>query len=193
MSNHTNNNKALSIRIGSLNCRTIFKSYNERRANNLMRYLRLQTLDILACQETSITRHSFTETVTKLQYKFHAHQSIWTTKCVLINNNRNLNMETVKTSSDDRFILAKFTVNGEPDITPFYVPNIYAPASNVDQARIIFYSDLMNFLTNLETHLDIMASLVLLGDFNFSFKKDPQSSSTSCRPKSFMTFVGTHF
>jgi hypothetical protein len=62
-------------------------------------------------------------------------------------------MEPVKIAADDRFILAKFTVNGEPNVAPFYVLNLYAPANNVRQVRIKFFKSLKDFLLSLEPHI----------------------------------------
>jgi hypothetical protein len=53
-------------------------------------------------------------------------------------------METVKISEDDRFILIKLTVEHEPNITPFYMLNLYAPAYNL-HVHINFYNKLMAF------------------------------------------------
>lgn len=193
MSNHNNNNKTLNIRLGSLNCRTLFKMSNEQLSDHLIQYLRLQRLDIFACQETNIVKHSFNDITTKLNFKFQSYQSIWSTKCGLINNNQNLNMESIKISDDDRFILAKFTVIGESNIPPFYILNLYAPASDFQQARNKFFIRLMEFLTSLDSYLDIMNNMVLLGDFNFSFEKQNGPQSHSRRPRSFMTFISTYF
>ncbi|CEP13499.1 hypothetical protein [Parasitella parasitica] len=59
------------------------------------------------------------------------HQSFWTTKCGIINNNKNINMELQYNISDDqRVILVKLTILGNYDTSPMYVLDLYAPASD---------------------------------------------------------------
>ncbi|KAI8070607.1 uncharacterized protein B0P05DRAFT_598364 [Gilbertella persicaria] len=124
-----------------------------------------------------------------LNYKSQAYQPIWTTKCGFMNNNKRLQMDHVKTSDDNCILLAKFTIIGEADIQPFYILSIYALASNIDNARIRFFQSLVDFIDSLDSPLDIMFNMIVVGDFNFSFKPTHLSGSRSSRPKKFMFFM----
>ncbi|KAI8071157.1 uncharacterized protein B0P05DRAFT_573226 [Gilbertella persicaria] len=146
-----------------------------------------------AFRETNLSLPDFKNSTVPLSYKLQAYQSIWTTKCDLVNNNRHLQMDHVKTSDDNRIIVPKFSVTGEAGIHPFYIFNIYAPASNVDNARIRFFQLLMDFIDSLDSSLDIMSSMIVVGDFNFSFEPIHISGSHSSRPKKFMSLIAANF
>jgi hypothetical protein len=102
--------RTMNIKIGSINCRTIMNIYKPSDTDNFIRTLRRKKFNLLLCQETNIKSHSFTTTIESLKYKFQYHQTIWTEYCGIINNNKALNLETIKTSDDGRMIIAKVTI-----------------------------------------------------------------------------------
>ncbi|CEP09518.1 hypothetical protein, partial, partial [Parasitella parasitica] len=161
---------------------TIHSSLNNPRlSDSFIRYLRGQDLDIFACQETNIPSLHFDDRIAMLDMKLQSYQSIWTSKCGLFNFNRNMNMEKIHISDDDRIILAKLTVPAEPDLLPIYVLNIYAPADS-PQSRTTFYNKLLDYIKSLDSYGDILDRLILAGDFNFQYDLRLPNNAPHKRP-----------
>lgn len=193
MNNNNNKKKDINIKLGSINCRYILKQYRPQLSDRLTKYLCSQQFDILACQETNFHQSTLEEQTEQIKYKMQQpHQSFWTTKCGIINFNTNINMEQQFISPDQRFILVKLTILGNHNIEPMYVLNMYAPASDENRRRHIFYSEVLEHLKNLNNFGDVLQRMVVMGDFNFSFESNLPSGH-SARPKAFMTFMRTHF
>ncbi|KAK4510240.1 uncharacterized protein ATC70_006413 [Mucor velutinosus] len=125
-----------------------------------------------------------------LELKFQSVQSIWTSKCGIFNFNRNIHMEKIHISDDDRIIFAKLTIPAEPDLLPIYVLNIYAPADS-SQNRAIFYNSLMNYIKSLDSYGDILERLILAGDFNFQYDLRLPNNAPNKRPAAFVLFTDT--
>ncbi|KAK4518015.1 uncharacterized protein ATC70_001365 [Mucor velutinosus] len=125
-----------------------------------------------------------------LDLKFQSVQSIWTSKCGIFNFNRNIHMEKIHISDDDRIIFAKLTIPAEPDLLPIYVLNIYAPADS-SQNRAIFYNSLMNYIKSLDSYGDILERLILAGDFNFQYDLRLPNNAPTKRPAAFVLFTDT--
>ena len=122
--------------------------------------------------------------------KFQSYRSIWTSKVGLFNFNKNINMEKVHTSNDDRFILAKITVSAEPNFTPIYILNIYAPADTPSN-RKVFFNGLIDYIKGLDPYGDILDSLILAGDFNFQYDLCLPGNAPRKRPNTFVNFTDT--
>ncbi|KAK4518334.1 kinetochore-associated Ndc80 complex subunit nuf2 [Mucor velutinosus] len=127
-----------------------------------------------------------------LDLKFQSVQSIWTSKCGIFNFNRNIHMEKIHISDDDRIIFAKLTIPAEPDLLPINVLNIYAPADS-SQNRAIFYNSLMNYIKFLDSYGDILERLILAGDFNFQYDLRLPNNAPTKRPTAFVLFTDTFF
>lgn len=190
MSNHNNYSKSLNIKFGSLKCRYILKINNPQLSDSFIRYLRLQKFDIFACQESNISSLNFNDRIAMLNLKFQSFQSIWTSKCGLLNFNSNINMETINISDDDRFILAKLTVPAEPNLLPIYVLNIYAPADTIYN-KTIFYNSLIDYIKSLDSYADILERVILAGDFNFQYDLRLPGNSPRKQPTTFVSFTDT--
>lgn len=190
MSNHNNYSKSLNIKFGSLNCRYILKINNPQLSDSFIRYLRLQKFDIFACQESNISSLNFNDRIAMLNLKFQSFQSIWTSKCGLLNFNSNINMGTINISDDDRFILAKLTVPAEPNLLPIYVLNIYAPADTIYN-KTIFYNSLIDYIKSLDSYADILERVILAGDFNFQYDLRLPGNSPRKQPTTFVSFTDT--
>src|SRR6478609_1099806 len=144
MNNHSN--KIINMKIGSINCRTIYKNNNLQHTDNFIRYLRQQQLNILLCQETNMPLHSFDNITQSLNMKFQAHQTLWTKYCGIINLSQFQNMELIQQSDDQRFLLIKLTWSDE-SIQPIFILNLYAPASNAAD-RNVFFSSIIHQLNS---------------------------------------------
>ena len=190
MSNHNNYSKSLNIKFGSLNCRYLLKLNNPQLSDSFIRYLRSQKCDIFAFQETNIPSLNFSDRTSMLDLKFQCKESIWTSKCGLLNFNNNIHMEMIHKSDDGRFILAKLTVPSEPNLLPLYVLNIYAPADTVPN-KTAFYNNLMAYLKSLHNYSDILDRLILAGDFNFQYDLRLPGNFRYKQPTSFVRFTDT--
>lgn len=162
MNNNNNKKKDINIKLGSINCRYILKQYRPQLSDRLTKYLCSQQFDILACQETNFHQSTLEEQTEQIKYKMQQpHQSFWTTKCGIINFNTNINMEQQFISPDQRFILVKLTILGNHNIEPMYVLNMYAPASDENRRRHIFYSEVLEHLKNLNNFGDVLQRMVV--------------------------------
>ncbi|KAK4521006.1 uncharacterized protein ATC70_006890 [Mucor velutinosus] len=110
----------------------------------------------------------FDQTTTTMHYKFQCHQSFWTQYCAIINFNPALLMEKVHETLDGRLILAKFTLI-DNSIQPFYVLNLYAPAEHSSRSKTMFFSNMISMIHSLPNSAAILPSLIVAGDFNYSF------------------------
>ncbi|KAG0248664.1 hypothetical protein BGZ95_007914, partial [Linnemannia exigua] len=66
-----------SIKIATLNARTINKTTNQTASRNFHKYLSAQRIDILALQETGVKAHD-QPALDHLNKSLHAKHSIWT-------------------------------------------------------------------------------------------------------------------
>lgn len=175
----------------SLNCRHLLKVNNPQLADSFIRHLKGQDLDVFVSQETIIPSLNFNDRIAMLDLKFQSFQSIWTSKCgLLLNFNRNLHMEKILKSDDDRIIFAKFTLPAEPDLFPLYVLNLYTSADS-PQSRTVFYNELMDYVKSLDSYGDILERLILAGDFNFQYDIRLPDNEPRKRPSAFAAFTDT--
>ena len=180
------------MKIGSINCRTIYKNNNLQHTDNFIRYLRQQQLNILLCQETNIPLHSFDKITQSLNMKFQAHQTLWTKYCGIINLSQSQNMKLIQQSDDQRFLLVKISWSDE-SIQPFFILNLYAPASNAVD-RNVFFSSILHQLESLDSSNTIIQNLFIAGDFNLSFDNNTyHNTRRSNVPHHFLRFMLSQF
>lgn len=162
------NLKISNMKIGSINCRTLPKQHYTTHTDDFVRHLRSEKFNILLCQETNIPMDQFDQITTGMHHKFQCHQSFWTQYCAIINFNPALSMVKVHESIDGRMILAKFTLV-DNSIPPFYVLNLYAPAEHNSRSKAMFFNNMISMIHSLPDAAAILPSLIVAGDFNYSF------------------------
>ena len=160
----------------------------------MTRFLRSLKYSTLLFQETSISRPNQSRIIDSLNLQLQSKQTIWSHFCGIVNFNENFNIECLKQAEDERYILALITMPEEPSFQPIYLLNIYAPASNAENQRNLFFEDLINMIHSMhESHPNLINNMILAGDFNFCL--DSHSDHHTRRgtlPHALVRFLGVH-
>ncbi|CAO0798869.1 unnamed protein product [Mucor circinelloides] len=181
--------KNINIRIGSINCRNLYKQYNITSTNNFIRYLKGELCNILLCQETNVQSHSFESITTNFKYQFQYHEAIWTSQCGIINFNQALHLQQMKIFDEGRGILAKISLV-DHNMPPIYILNIYAHADDYRARNGLFGQ----IISHLKTMPEIIPSLIIAGDMNYCFDTSTyHHTQRAGKPKQFIEFLNTHF
>ncbi|KAK4521393.1 uncharacterized protein ATC70_012008 [Mucor velutinosus] len=176
-----------TIKIGSLNCRSLSKLSNPTTSSEFVRFLRNPELkyDILCFQET----HATESVRERLNMQFQTNTSIWTSHCGIVSLNPKIIIQPLNVTLDDRIIVCQVT-HCNALFSPITLVNIYAPATASSRAH--FYSQLLTIplfhpdtwaLDTFPITIDIQPppisteepstiavdreSLIILGDFNY--------------------------
>ena len=160
------------LKIGSLNCRTIYKISDRSSTSEFLRYLRSLKYSLLLFQETAIPSHSFDSTTHNLNLQLQVHQAVWTAHCGIVNLHPALDMKVLKQAFDGRLILASVTMPDMPSFHPIYILNLYAPVST-DAIRNEFFQNMVSALYGLEFEFpDLLNYLFIGGNFNYCFDQN---------------------
>lgn len=185
-------NKILNMKIGSINCRAIYKQHTPTTSDDFVRYLKRHKFNILLCQETHIPLDTFEQTSNLMHRKFLCHESIWTQYCAIINFNSSISMTKVHESLDGRLILAKFTLV-DNSIPLFYMLNLYAPAEHNHISKTTFFNNMITMIQSLPDFESIVSSLIVAGDFNYSFDNSSEHFTVTHPCVDLLHFVQQHF
>lgn len=163
---------SITIKVGSLNARSLIKQNNSNTTKLYARYLRSLQLDILTLQETHAT---FPDIQASLDIHFQAKSTCWTKHCGVVILNPMIEMEPILITIDQRMILCRISHSSQK-FSPFYLITIYAPSVQLE--RQTFFQQLLSlpFFTNPWTTPenssvvgDILddSRVLLTGDFNY--------------------------
>lgn len=158
-----------TIKIATLNCRSLVKQNQPHIIPPFTRYLRQTGNDIFVFQETNTTT---TEQTKYLELLFQSTSGIWTPKIAILSLNPNFIINTspeIIDSTDGRYILT--SISQPNNNTPIaYILAIYAPAHRAP--RRIFFEALAKhtLLNNIIT--SSTAPVFALGDFNYDITDD---------------------
>lgn len=150
-----------SLKVATLNARTINKTTNRTGTRNFHKFLTTQRIDVLALQETSIDPND-TSLLQHLDTSLHAHQSIWTSHCALLLLHPKLTILSSYVLLDERAIFASIGSVDTGDKILFEICNIYAP-SGAARPRNNFFNGLLE-LPFFRTPGD---GAIVMGDFNY--------------------------
>ena len=150
-----------TLKIATLNARTINKTSNQTGTRNFHKYLSTQRIDILALQETSIQPQD-TNLTQRLNTSLRAHQSIWTSHCALLLIHPKLTFLSSYVLLGGRAIFAIVGSVDTEDKILFEICTLYAPSGATTPRN--------NFLNNILL-LPFFQSpgedFIVLGDFNY--------------------------
>ncbi|KAG2194343.1 hypothetical protein INT47_011510 [Mucor saturninus] len=164
-----------TIRIATLNCRSLVKTNEPSRRQDFIRFLRKQNppLDIITLQETHA---STTELKLLLDNLFQTKQTVWSKQCGIVCFNPSLQLTPDFITIDQRVIKCTIT-HVQRTFDPLTVVTIYAPAQLAERQQ--FFSGIieMPFLRSSDNiyPVDLPSSTprlptrtIITGDFNFS-------------------------
>lgn len=160
--------KKIILNYASLNCNSLIKSHSSAVQSSYIRYLRQQRYDIMALQET----HAIPSSQESLDSMFQAQQTIWTPHCGIVSFSADYILTAVDTSAyftSERFILCKVE-HPHQFYEPFYILNVYAPASSNNERRV-FFENVYNMLLDLTDSVPT-GRLIISGDFNYDYHRD---------------------
>ncbi|KAI8993512.1 Endonuclease/exonuclease/phosphatase [Pilobolus umbonatus] len=180
----TNHNQQMSskptlLNTSSLNCNSLVKTNNSKKQKQFIRYLRSLNFDIMSFQESHVN-----ENVSNLiNMQFQSKAFIWTHHCGIVSLSSSLTLSFNLISDNDRVILIKVTHCQQP-LNPFYILNIYTPATN-GSAQKSFFNSVLTSIYDLPTSVDL-ARTIIMGDFNYSYLRPRLYSQ-------WLSFLEEHF
>ena len=158
---------SFSLKMGTLNCRSLAKTANPQIRSSFIRHLRSLSFDLLALQETHAGDPLLQDI---LHTQFQASSSIWSSHCGLVSTSSDIELSNSFISRCGRLINATVTHRNHLFV-PFTITVVYFPVARSD--RIIFLESVASslfFPSHPSRH-------VVLGDFNYTYA--PQSRSNS--------------
>lgn len=169
------------LNLSSLNCNSLRKRTNPSSRYSLIRFLKHHPshLHLIALQETNAIDQT---TITSFDMSFQSQQSLWTQHCGLVALDADLNLQHIpidlSTNNHDfasRFIFVKVS-SRDHLFAPFYLLNVYAPASSATLRRSFFTQLLDSPIFNSTTPA-YCDRLIITGDFNFNMHHHLSSES----------------
>ncbi len=159
----SNNMSYRSLKICSLNCRSLSKISNPQSSSLFIRYLRQLKCDIFCFQETNASSADIQMT---LNLQLQAHSSYWTKYCGIVSLTPSVTIHPAHVNIDNRGIVCRITHIND-SFEPFMLANIYAPAQQ--QPRYSFYASMLNLpmFQNIDTFSSPTNPILIVGDFNY--------------------------
>ncbi|KAG2192693.1 hypothetical protein INT47_013195 [Mucor saturninus] len=169
------------LKIGTLNCRGLRKTAEPATSNQFIRYLRTQSFDLLALQET----HASTTDIGNLFHtQFQAISSYWSHYCGIVCFSPTLRLSEPSWDHTQRCLTV--TVSHLDDLfDPVSVTVIYAPADYRSRQAFLLPSQL-----NLP---DSPSRSILLGDFNYSYTTTISPNNFLTAPASWLQYLKDNF
>ncbi|KAG0820298.1 hypothetical protein G6F18_012499 [Rhizopus arrhizus] len=185
---HTSNPVTSSlIKLATLNCRSLRKSADPTSGSHFIRYLREQSINLLALQET---RANTPQLQDLFHTQFQAYDSIWSPYCGLICLSHDLSFSNTDLSICGRVITTTVSHKAHR-FAPITVTVLYAPASRRD--RYEFLTRMMQFDCSLLFPMS-PSRHVLLGDFNYTYATHLSKRSRRPQaPAAWLNYIASHF
>jgi exonuclease III len=190
MDNHLNiinsQNNSLKLRLGSLNCNRLSKKSRLHIQRDMIRHFREEHLDILCIQESGTIDDQI---INMLNIQFTTKSALWSSKCGIVSINKDIMLQRQELPDDinGRLILAKVT-HSMDYFTPFYILNIYGPATNTHAAKHPFYNQLSQI--PILSQPDIRENMFIMGDLNYAYTKPYQMAMVA---DSWLEHIHSHF
>lgn len=161
------------LRVGTLNVRGLGSS---RKQYQVKRIMQERDLDLLAVQETKVSREEATDRLVaqfSLRYNVCVSHAVGTSAgCILfVKNSIGIVVETVTSCLQGRFVLCDLTY-GE---AKFRFICVYAPTKSHE--RCLFFRE-------LSTYFDCERCVIVLGDFNCVLNVEDRSTTASINDES---------
>lgn len=169
-------NKTTTIRVGTLNCRSIVKTNHPTNRQEFIRFLRLQNFDILALQETHATTP---ELQLMLNQFFRTDSTTWSAHCGTVCFNPNLQLHPNFISIDGR-VISCFIHHINQVFDPIEIISKYEPADRISSRRN-FFRYLLHVLHLLGAPFSTIedssyiashntSRKLIMGDFNYAIR-----------------------
>lgn len=174
-----------NFNFATINCRGLWKSGDPSARKHFIRYLRTQSLDILALQEM----HASSVELQQVFYiQFQAKDSIWSRHCGLVCFSPDL-LFTNTTISDCGRIITAIISHKHQTFDPLTVSVLYAPANR--RRRYIFLSDILRHPSDVLSISPVRQ--ILLGNFNYSYATHLSISRPRQAPSSWLQYINQFF
>ncbi|KAI7897995.1 uncharacterized protein BX663DRAFT_546720 [Cokeromyces recurvatus] len=172
-----------TIKIASINCRSLVKINNPTTRQDFVRFLRKVTnLDILTLQETNASSLELEKILTSL---FRSQHTMWSKHCGIVCLNPLLQLQPIFISTDQRVL--KCTVSHSQRIfDPLTIVTIYAPAQ--PSKRQLFFSRILDLPIlvpkgislndTLISSITLPTRTIITGDFNYNAHDGSSKSLT---------------
>ncbi|CAO0792481.1 unnamed protein product [Mucor circinelloides] len=145
------------------------KASHPQTQSSYLRYLRLQQFNIILLQETHVSAN----TITSIELQLQAQQYLWTYYCGIASFSPEYILTKIATNhlyDSERYILCKVH-HPHNFYEPFYILNLYAPASSNNKPTREFFHSIYALLSAISDTVDL-DRLIISGDFNYDYERD---------------------
>ncbi|KAI7846913.1 Endonuclease/exonuclease/phosphatase, partial [Circinella umbellata] len=158
----------------SLNCNGLIKITGKTNTeSDFIHHLKQQNPQLITIQES----HAATEQIQSLfNFQFNTKSSIWTQDCGLVSMSPEIQLTTIKTTTNQHAIPAKVT-HTSLFFYPIYIIVVYAPATTTTVKYYFYLHFLKDFSSQFSDPL-ICDNLILAGDFNYDLHKHDHISNS---------------
>ena len=130
------------------------------RRKTIIRYLKKQSFDIIALQETYLNNDEIRKFERELNLPYHYSSGVGRSKGIITAFSKKIDSKhTTLVHKTDRLLLSKIRMNDNF----FYILNVYAPCT--DAAKVTFFSNLKPIIEQY-IPLEDRQNIICLGDFN---------------------------
>lgn len=161
--------KTIQFKYASLNSNSLVKAGHPQTQSSYLYHIRLQQFNIISFQGT----HAIDTTITSIGLQLQAKQYLWTYFCGIASFSSDYILTKIATTylyDSDRYILCK-VLHPHQFYEPFYILNIYAPATSNWSLRRESFESIYNMLSALSETIDL-ERLLISGDFNYDYVQD---------------------
>ncbi|CEP07325.1 hypothetical protein [Parasitella parasitica] len=167
------------------------KAGHSQTQSSYLRHIRLQQFNIISFQET----HATDTTITAIELQLQAKQYLWTYYCGIVSYSTDYILTKIATShlyDSYRYILCKVH-HPHNFYEPFYILNIYAPATSNHRPRQEFFESIYNMFSTLSETIDL-ERLLISGDFNYDYVRDINNASRIAKTSlNWLGYLEQHF
>ncbi|KAK4518210.1 2-oxoisovalerate dehydrogenase subunit alpha, mitochondrial [Mucor velutinosus] len=169
----------------------LVKAGHPQTQSSYLRHIRLQQFNIISLQET----HATDTTITSIELQLQAQQYLWTYYCGIVSYSSDYILTKIATShlyESDRYIFCKVH-HPHSFYEPFYILNLYAPATSDHRPRQEFFESIYTLLSTLSETIDL-ERLLISGDFNYDYARDINNASRISRTSlNWLGYLDQHF
>ncbi|KAK4511165.1 uncharacterized protein ATC70_012378 [Mucor velutinosus] len=159
--------------------------------SSYLRHIRLQQFNTISFQET----HATDTTITTIELQLQATQYLWTYYCGIASFSSDFILTKIATShlyDSDRYILCKVH-HPHNFYEPFYILNLYAPATSDNRPRQEFFESIYNLLSTLSETIEL-ERLLISGDFNYDYVRDITNATRIVKTSlNWLSYLDQHF
>lgn len=183
--------KTIQFKYASLYSNSLVKAHHPQTQSSYIHHLWLQQFNIISLQET----HATDTTIHSIELQLQAQQYLWTYHCGSVSFSSDYILTKIATShlyESDKYILWKVH-HPHNFCEPFYILNIYAPATSNYSIRQVFFESIYTMLSSLSQTID-KERLIISWDFNYDYMRNITNATRIVRTSvNWLGYLKQHF